>query len=400
MKKKSVKLCWMLVPAVFALVLFVGGALADQGKVTQLPNGVSSYAPTGMNGAIDFKNAKAFPLPISNIAPNAPYEVLGEVAYPGAPGFVPGATGSGKMNTQILFDPNTPSAPASFESDETVEPQEFGTQNHPFTTSRVDVLSTTNAVSKLYPFRAAGKLYFKKGTANYVCSASLIKKGLLVTAAHCVADFGKNTWHNTYVYAPALWGATAPYGTWQGLKAYALTAYLNGTDPCAAGASGVVCRDDVAVIVLKAHTAAPLYPGTVTGWFGYGWNGWGFTTTTPKLTLINQLGYPVSHDGGLKMQRTDSQGYVSTTMANNTVWGTRQTGGSSGGPELNNLGAAAALSGTTGGSYYSYNIVVGVTSWGYTSAALKEQGASPFLSGNIAALVSAACTAYPAACAP
>ena len=378
-------------------------AAADQGKVTQHANGISSIklAP-GKAGVIDFKNAKALPLPISNIAPNAPYEVLGVTAYPGKEGFEPGATGSGKMNPQILFDPTAPSSISyeEFKSDDIVETQEFGTRNYPFTDSRVDVVSTTNAVSKLYPFRAAGKLYYKAGTASYVCSASLIKKGLLVTAAHCVADFGKNTMHNSYVFTPALWNSTAPYGTWTGLRAYALTAYLNGTDPCAAGNSGVACRDDVAVIVLSPHTAAPLYPGTVTGWFGYGWNGWGFTSTTPKLTQINQLGYPASHDGGLRMQRTDSQGYVSTTMANNTVWGSRLTGGSSGGPVLNNLGTAATLSGTTYGTYPTFNTVVGVTSWGYTDATSKAQGASPFLSTNIGALVSAACAAYPAACAP
>ena len=379
-------------------------AADGHGKLTQLANGISSIklAPVKAS-AIDFENAKPLPLPISNIAPNAPYEALEVVEYPGEEGFEPGGTGSGEMNPQILYDLKAPSEPISrdeIESDDTVEPQEFGTSNLPFTDSRVDVVSNTNAVSKLYPFRAAGKLYYKIGTASYICSASLIKKGLLVTAAHCVADFGKRTFHNSYVYAPAFWNTTAPYGTWTGVAAYALTAYLNGTDPCAAGSPGVTCRDDVAVIVLRPHTTAPAYPGTVTGWFGYGWNGWGFTATTPKLSQINQLGYPASHDSGLRMQRTDSQGYVSTAQANNTVWGSRLTGGSSGGPALTNLGMAATLSGTTYGTYATFNTVIGVTSWGSSNTAPKLQGASPFLSTNIGALVSAACAAYPAACAP
>jgi len=99
------------------------------------------------------------------------------------------------------------------------------------------------------------------------------------------------------------------------------------------------------------------------------------------------------------MQRTDSQGFVSSTMSGNTVWGSRQTGGSSGGPELVNLGKAATLSGVSYGVYPSYNIVVGVTSWGYTNLAVKQQGASPFLSTNIPVLVTAGCAApYAAAC--
>ena len=76
------------------------------------------------------------------------------------------------------------------------------------------------------------------------------------------------------------------------------------------------------------------------------------------------------------------------------------TGGSSGGPGIVNLGAAANLSDVTLGTEAKWNTVVGVTSWGYTDETSKEQGASPFLSTNIQVLVNDACTAYPAACAP
>jgi hypothetical protein len=85
-------------------------------------------------------------------------------------------------------------------------------------------------------------------------------------------------------------------------------------------------------------------------------------------------------------------------MSNNTVWGSRQTGGSSGGPEIVNLGMPPVLNGTGYGTDADFNIVVGVTSWGYTDTAVKQQGASPFTSGNIVPLVNAACTNYPLAC--
>jgi hypothetical protein len=100
------------------------------------------------------------------------------------------------------------------------------------------------------------------------------------------------------------------------------------------------------------------------------------------------------------MQRTDSQGFVSG-FVNNTVWGGRQTGGSSGGPELVNLGLPAVLSGgVLYGADAAFDIVVGVTSWGYTDQAIKEQGASPFTTNNIVSLVGSACGGAPAACAP
>ena len=45
------------------------------------------------------------------------------------------------------------------------------------------------------------------------------------------------------------------------------------------------------------------------------------------------------------------------------------------------------------------NVVVGVASWGYVgvNSAIKQQGASPFTSGNISVLVNAACSTVPAA---
>ena len=139
-----------------------------------------------------------------------------------------------------------------------------------------------------------------------------------------------------------------------------------------------------------------VYAGTRTGWLGYGWNGFGFNPS--NLALISQLGYPVALDSGRLMERTDSQAYVDGSLSNNSVIGSLQTGGSSGGPWPVNLGLAPSLSGTSFGAEATHNIVVGVTSWGYVSTAIKEQGASPFTSGNIVPLVNAACSFAPAAC--
>jgi V8-like Glu-specific endopeptidase len=388
MGKYLSKISKMFILGAILIVLTAGVGFAGGGV---------SGSPVQKSGGsgIDYSNAKAMPLPqadenIINTAAEG-----GPIEYPGPPAVEPGHRGTGIMT------PETLPAPAITEevsgSVDEVTPQAYGTKNHPFTTSRVDVTPTANAVSKLYPFRAAGKLYFKIGADSYICSASLIKKGLAVTAAHCVSAFGKSQWYSNWQYVPALWGTTAPYGVWDVTKAYALTAYLNGTDSCAQ--AGVICKDDVAVLVITPKSS--VYPGTSTGYFAYGVNGYGFAPTSPKITLINQLGYPASHDSGVKMQRTDSQGITTATLSNNTVWGSRMTGGSSGGPELVNLGAPAVLgAGTTLGLGAAWNVVVGVTSWGYTSDPLKEQGAAPFLSTNLSALITAACTAYPAACAP
>ena len=74
------------------------------------------------------------------------------------------------------------------------------------------------------------------------------------------------------------------------------------------------------------------------------------------------------------------------------------TGGSSGGPWLANLGYPPSLTGTSFSTAASHNVVVGVTSWGYTNLAVKEQGAVPFTSNNIVVLVNTVCKRTPGAC--
>jgi hypothetical protein len=388
MKGRLSKWIWLVVATAMLVGLVTSGAYAaisQRGKVTTYTPG-----PQAAAAAIDFKNAIPMPLPAVNSL-YGPSAEAASVESLGTPGVSPGFKGDGKTVPQTL--------PVGLaEGEESIiqggdfETQEFGTSGHPFTTSRVDlsISSTVAYPSRWFPYRAAGKLYFKIGTATYVCSASLIKRGIIVTAAHCVANFGKQQFYSNWQYIPALSGTLRPYGTWNVSSATVLTSYFNGTDPCYQ--AGVVCTNDVAVLQVAPKTN-PVYPGTSTGWFGYGYNGWGFYSpflSTP-IALINQLGYPASHDAGLRMQRTDSQGFVSNWV-NNTVWGGRQTGGSSGGPELVNLGAAAALSGGVGyGTYATFNVVVGVTSWGYTNQAVKQQGASPFTSGNVHLLVTTVC---------
>ena len=402
--KTSKMICVLAIVAV-VLGLTAAGAFAQQGRETTVGD-VVGYTPPdnvkgGVQNGIDYKNAKPMPLPQ---ATSAPQPLTGAPANKplGAPGFKAGSPGDGKTipDTTAIGDREQPQAS---DSNDIIIPQEYGTSDHPFTTSRVELSTTAaNAVSKLYPYRAAGKLYFNIGVDTYVCSASLIQPGIIVTAAHCVIQFGSGTgWYANWKFIPAMHNTTKPYGTWSVVKAWALGSYANGTDACSQ--AGVVCTNDVALLVAKP--AGKVYPGKKTGWFGYGWDGYGFTTPASgpysgsTVALINQLGYPVTHDSGLKMQRTDSQGFVST-MVNNTVWGSRQTGGSSGGPELVNLGTAATLSGTDYGSDAQYNTVVGVTSWGYNDTTVKQQGASAFTSSNIVPLVNAACADIPAACTP
>ena len=362
-------------------------ALGATGAQAQVSRDGDTVAISGRGGGkVDYANAKPLPLPRSAATPTTQAKLLAEgagVTFPGAPGVSPGKGGDGKKTPKTL-----PVNKALADEGGEVAPQEYGSSNHPYTTSVVE-----NGADVWY--RSAGKLFFVDGSATYVCSASLIKTGVVVTAAHCVSRFGQRRFYTNFQYVPAYHLGAAPYGVWTAAQVRVTTSYFAGTDSCAV--SGVVCANDVAVIVLAAKSGA--YPGAQTGYFGYGYNGYSYVNGQAAIT---QLGYPVALNSGNRMIRTDSQGSVSASDSNNTVIGSLQTGGSSGGPWLVNFGRTPSLASGVGfGSSPRHNVVVGATSWGYvdtSSSGPKEQGASPFTSTNIVSLVNASCAAFPAAC--
>ena len=195
-----------------------------------------------------------------------------------------------------------------------------------------------------YPYSAAGKLFFNQAGQTYICSASLIKPGLVVTAAHCVAEFGTSSYHSDWEYHPGYRNGTSPFGAWTVSRAYVLTSYLNGTSSCQQ--RGVVCKDDIAVLVLNPQNNQ--YVGRRTGWFGVAWNGAGLTPQ--RITHVTQLGYPACLDQAGLMQRNDFQGALDSTHSDNTIIGSLMCGGSSGGPWVVNFGLQPALTGTQFGS--------------------------------------------------
>ena len=379
------------IAAAISLAGVVHGASAAQPGVSQ-HGAVTKYASPGgrfpHGASIDFVNAKPMTLPRAfgtsqQAAQDRLIQALMSPQRGGKPAFFPGRDGDGKESAVFL---GTPVAAALV--DEEIVPQQHGTTGHPFTTVRADAFQ--GSTNKQFPFRASGKLFFNIGPDTFVCSASLIKRGIVVTAAHCVIEFG-GSFYSNWVFVPGYRNGNAPYGTWSGTTAAVLTTYANGTDRCAV--PGVVCRNDVGVIRLAPQ--AGQFPGTQTGFYGFGVNGFGFAS---GLTHVTQIGYPVCLDNGSRMERNDSYGYVDGALSSNTIIGSLMCGGSSGGPWVLNFGKPATRTGTTQGTDATPNLVVGVTSWGYVSSAPKEQGASPFTSGNIGVLAPFLCGGTPNPC--
>jgi len=107
--------------------------------------------------------------------------------------------------------------------------------------------------------RAAGKLNMCFGAeggaceAWWMCSASLIGRSLLVTAAHCVHKFGKQAagWPASIegklqiYWQPGLVNGSAPFGDWWAEDLMITSPYFNGTDTCDAYGPGVSCNNDL-----------------------------------------------------------------------------------------------------------------------------------------------------------
>ncbi|MCP3395313.1 trypsin-like serine protease [Bradyrhizobium sp. CCGB12] len=354
------------------------------------PVGPVSTSIEQSGGKISYATARPRPLPIAQGYTDADARKALQGSDPQEqriPGLQAGAIGTGKPSTPGLRSPvskareSLPEAPAQVD---------FGTSGLPFSTARADL--KPNATNDQYPYSAAGKLFFNESGESYICSASLIKPGLVITAAHCVAKFGSNQYYSDWEFHPGYRDGISPFGKWTVKKAYVLKSYLDGSDSCKV--AGVVCKNDIAVLVLVAQRNS--YPGKRTGWFAFAWNGGGFTPQ--RITHLTQLGYPACLDNAGYMQRNDSQGAVDSANSDNTIVGSLMCGGSSGGPWIMNFGVQPALTGTQFGSAPTPNTIIGVTSWGSTNNAVKWMGASPFVAENVKKLVDAACNDYAPAC--
>jgi hypothetical protein len=291
----------------------------------------------------------------------------------------------------------------------------------PYTSTRVELSpilsvsgSAPNFLSTTYPYSTIGRLTFTTPSGSAHCSASLIQRSVLVTAAHCVQDFGTPTLFTNFKFQPGHYGPAgataaqkAPFGTWTTRVVARSNTWVDGTDI----GSGSARDNDVAVFIIAKK--AGKFIGDRTGWLGYGWNNYSFVSSSKTGNLAvaatSTLGYPALMDAGRIMQRADGPTYTTTVSGAGQLWqGNNFTGGASGGPWIVNfVSIDPVLSGGAVIGDAPNMAVVGVTSWGSEDPnAPKDNYSSRFRqntrfpnadyggygAGNIGALVNDACT--------
>ncbi len=174
----------------------------------------------------------------------------------------------------------------------------------------------------VYPYRSIGKLFFKRGSSSFVCSAASIGGDAIWTAGHCL-HAGTNQsdgWATNVVFVPAYRDGAAPYGQWQAKQLWVRTAWYQNGNPRG------LCQD---------MGGAVLYPrggrriSEAVGWLGFAWN-------SGRYQHWDQFGYPAASPFNGKRLITSQSSYayngnVGCSPAPVGV-GSDQTGGSSGGP--------------------------------------------------------------------
>ena len=110
--------------------------------------------------------------------------------------------------------------------------------------------------------------------------------------------------------------------------------------------------------------------------------------TLPSV-MVTQLGYPVAFENGNTLQISAAPAFryyvpggettTGQTMLN-LMKGSAVTGGASGGPWVVNYGqdAKSMATGTNYGAFATRDVVVGVTSWGFSSGDVKTSATSVF----------------------
>lgn len=173
-----------------------------------------------------------------------------------------------------------------------------------------------------YPYSASGKVFFKMGAGNYVCSATAVaseNKSAVITAGHCVNDGAGGPWATNWAFAPAYRNGVAPYGVWSADSLHTTTGWLTQEN----------LRYDIGGAIVRPNSSGHLLVDVVGG-RGIAWN-------QSPMQFFRSFGYPAGAPfDGSKLYVCDanygtSDRFVPGSGPQPIGIGCDMTGGSSGG---------------------------------------------------------------------
>lgn len=261
-------------------------------------------------------------------------------------------------------------------------PNMISQPGYPFTTARAG----ERVVTRTYPWATIGKLFFVDAQGrNSWCSASVVSQRLLLTAGHCLYDQGQGVFHTQFTFYPAYDGTkkpVSPYCKWAWKRAIVPAEWAFGPWPSSHDFGLVQLRD-------KACKGQPR--NTIGQWVG--WLGW--ATNTLIGNHITEMGYPANLDGGSVMQQTNSE--VRARDFGNPIGvvgeiGSAQSGGSSGGPWVQNFGVAPSGLVPIGSNLFTEPLsVVAVKSYGDGNHNAWQYGGASILNSVFVEIWDTAC---------
>jgi V8-like Glu-specific endopeptidase len=220
---------------------------------------------------------------------------------------------------------------------------------------------------------------------DFTCSGSLIKRGLVLTAGHCIHSGNGTTginrgFHKNIVAVPAYREGQAPFGQHKAIN------YFVQRDWVENGWMGAVNSGDFALLVLEPRQTEPikLFAGHYTGYLGW-------QTNSTSSTQVLAGGFPSNLDNGERLHyvvsETGHSDSIGTTMMTSDMHS-----GSSGSPWIINFGRPS-----NGQQEKRWNRVVGVSSYGPSDGKTEYAGSS-ILSNRFFRMLQSACRAYPDNC--
>ena len=223
---------------------------------------------------------------------------------------------------------------------------------------------------RTYPYRASGKWYFKWPDDEnwYQCTASLIGKSLLLTAAHCVNRGGVGgvaSWIEQGYFYPAYDRGPSQYGS-------AAARFLSVTDnwysigPSMGGY-------DVAIVGLSKQLESNVEIGTLTGFYRFCRR-----NCLKTYWFSTQPAYPLNYYAGQQM--TEGQ-HLMVSNGYDYIMGSGMRSGVSGSPHVTNIGHLQDSEATSGISP-GRNVIFAVTSFLSLDPAEKTIGAASLSGPN------------------